>query len=280
MKVLQSKSLSRSLLKGTVVNLGLQLANRSLNKNNFWQTLLVGAAGGFGDYFGGNAAMGAILGGGNALVNKTHFLNTAAKYAAIGGAADLLLKVKEAKAEEPYNKEKWKIRIDYHLPGGDLPFYHQANPTVGCTQETLKSIAEYLRVPIYIWDYPIDWDTNKDGYRNGADFMQLARANGLYVEDVEKKEKKGKKEFYTPDYVGNFLLKNYPMALTYNISGDLPHTVGINRILRLQNIVKPNKPDKYVIQVMDPLYENEYRVLPFETFRRSTIRLVSSKLYA
>ena len=60
MKVLQSKSLSRSLLKGTVVNLGLQLANRNLNKNNFWQTLLVGAAGGFGDYFGGNTAMAQL----------------------------------------------------------------------------------------------------------------------------------------------------------------------------------------------------------------------------
>ena len=33
------------------------------------------------------------------------------------------------------------------------------------------------------------WDTNKDGYKNGADFMQLALANGLYVEDVEKKKK-------------------------------------------------------------------------------------------
>jgi hypothetical protein len=40
------KNFSRSLLKGTVVNLGLQLANRNLSKNNFWQTLLVGAAGG------------------------------------------------------------------------------------------------------------------------------------------------------------------------------------------------------------------------------------------
>ncbi|MBQ3688417.1 MAG: KilA-N domain-containing protein [Bacteroidales bacterium] len=54
METIKTKSLSRSLLKGTVVNLGLQLANRNLSKNNLWQTLLVGAAGGFGDYFGGN----------------------------------------------------------------------------------------------------------------------------------------------------------------------------------------------------------------------------------
>ena len=69
MQTIKTKTLSRSLLKGTVVNLGLQLANRNLSKNNFWQTLLVGAAGGFGDYFGGNTAMGAIIGGGNALIN-------------------------------------------------------------------------------------------------------------------------------------------------------------------------------------------------------------------
>ncbi len=55
------KNFSRSLLKGTVLNWGLQLANRNLSKNNFWQTLLVGAAGGFGDYFGGNTAMGGNM---------------------------------------------------------------------------------------------------------------------------------------------------------------------------------------------------------------------------
>ena len=49
MQTIKNKKLSRSLLKGTVLNLGLQLANRNLSKNNFWQTLLVGAAGGFGD---------------------------------------------------------------------------------------------------------------------------------------------------------------------------------------------------------------------------------------
>jgi hypothetical protein len=105
MEMIKSKSLSRSLLKGTVLNFGLQLANRNLSKNNFWQTLLVGAAGGFGDYFGGNTAMGAIIGGGNALINKTKDFSTAIKYAAIGGAADLLLNVTEAKAEEPLKKK-------------------------------------------------------------------------------------------------------------------------------------------------------------------------------
>ncbi|MCR4558778.1 MAG: hypothetical protein K5685_01705 [Bacteroidales bacterium] len=276
----RQRNLAKSLLKGAVINFGVQALGKNLNKDNFWQTLLVGAAGGLGDYFGGNTAMGAILGGGNALINKSNFLGTTAKYATLSFAADGMLKIAEAKAEELSN-DKWKIRIDYHLPGGDLPLYHQKDPAVGCTQETLKSIGEYLRVPIRIWDYPVDWDTNKDGYKNGADFMQLALANGLYVEDVEKKEKKGSTEFYTPDYVGNLLSRNYPMALTYNVPGDLPHTVGVNRILRLQNTVNPKKADKYVIQVMDPLYENGYKTLPFQTFRRSAIiRLVSTKSYA
>ena len=111
METIKTKSLSRSLLKGTVVNLGLQLANRNLSKNNFWQTLLVGVAGGFGDYFGGNAAMGAIIGGGNALINNTKDAGTAVKYAAIGGAADLLLKVKDAKAEvmDPLYENEYRV---------------------------------------------------------------------------------------------------------------------------------------------------------------------------
>ena len=274
----KTKSLSHSLLKGTVVNLGIQALNKNLNKNNFWQTLLVGATSGLGDYFGGNTAMSAMLGSGNALINDTKFLSTTAKYAAIGGAADLLLNVTKAKAENLPEKNRWQIRIDYHLPNGNLPFYHQTNPTFGCTQETLKSIGEYLRVPIFILDYPIDWD-NGNEYKNGADFMQLARANGLYVEDVEKKEIKGNKKYYTPDYVGNLLLKNYPLAITYQI-GDTAHTVGINRIIRLKNIVNPQKSDRYIIQVMDPLYKNEYKLLPLSTFKRGVIRLVSSKSYA
>ena len=111
MQMIKNKTLSRSLLNGTVLNLGLQLANRNLSKNNFWRTLLVGAAGGFGDYFGGNTAMDAIIGGGNALINKTKDFGTAVKYAAIGGAADLLLKVKEAKAEvmDPLYENEYRV---------------------------------------------------------------------------------------------------------------------------------------------------------------------------
>ena len=140
MEMIKSKSLSRSLLKGTVLNFGLQLANRNLSKNNFWQTLLVGAAGGFGDYFGGNAAMGAIIGGGNALINKTKDVGTAVKYAATGGTADLLLKVKDAKAEELPGKDKWIIEWDIQLPKGRLKRVVQEDYEYGCTQPSLQVI--------------------------------------------------------------------------------------------------------------------------------------------
>ena len=106
----RERNLAKSLLKGAVVNVGIQVLGKNLNKDNFWQTLLVGAAGGFGDYFGGNVAMGAILGGGNALINKSNFLGTTAKYAALSFAADSMLKIAEAKAEKLSN-DKWKIRL-------------------------------------------------------------------------------------------------------------------------------------------------------------------------
>ena len=71
-------NLGRSLLKGAAVNFGLQAIGGNLRKDNIWQTLLVGVAGGFGDYLGGNTAMGAILGGGNAIINKSHFVGISA----------------------------------------------------------------------------------------------------------------------------------------------------------------------------------------------------------
>ena len=57
--------------------------------------------------------MSAILGSGNALINNTKFLSTTAKYAAIGGAADLLLNVTKEKAEEPYKNEPIPITDDF-----------------------------------------------------------------------------------------------------------------------------------------------------------------------
>ena len=108
-----SRNLGRSLLKSTAVNFGLQALGGNLRKDNIWQTLLVGVAGGFGDYFGGNTAMGAILGGGNAIINKSHFVGTTAKYALCGAAADVVLRATEAKAEKPWQDEPIPITDEF-----------------------------------------------------------------------------------------------------------------------------------------------------------------------
>ncbi len=110
MEKIKTKNFAKSVLKSAAVTLSVQALGKNLNKDNFGQTLLVIAAGGLGDYFGGNVAMGAVLGGGNAPINKSNFLGTTAKYAALSFAADSMLKIAEAKAEKLSNN-KWKIRL-------------------------------------------------------------------------------------------------------------------------------------------------------------------------
>ncbi len=259
MNCINTKSLSRSLLKGTVVNLGLQLANRSLNKNNFWQTLLVGAAGGFGDYFGGNAAMGAIIGGGNALINKTKDFSTAIKYAAIGGAADLLLKVKEAKAEELPGKIRWQTIETFKLPNGDLPIYRQTKEYVGCTHATLISIAKYLGYNTT----DLEKEERNLGESDGSDFYQLAKQKGFNVAYIDNDIRE----------VGLKLQQNCPAAITYNpVSGGNPHTVAINKIEYQKNINNP-KRTRYLIKTMNPLYSTWYTLSETE-FMNGRIRII------
>jgi len=112
MEKIKTKNFAKSVLKSAAVTLSVQALGKNLNKDNFGQTLLVIAAGGLGDYFGGNTAMGAILGGGNALINKSNFLGTTAKYAALSFAADSMLKIAEAKAEELSN-DKCNNKISF-----------------------------------------------------------------------------------------------------------------------------------------------------------------------
>jgi hypothetical protein len=248
--------------------LGLQLANRSLNKNNFWQTLLVGAAGGFGDYFGGNAAMGAIIGGGNALINKTKDFSTAIKYAAIGGAADLLLKVKEAKAEEFPEKDKWIIEWDVQLPKGRLKRVVQEDYEYGCTQATLKSIADYFGTKI----------TN-EGEKVGYDFADFAKKNGFhtitlsygdYAEETNKIIYKNVDEFYT--IIASYLQRGWPIAATY-FNGYLNHTVGVWRIIKKRHTQKKDKV-RYDIKITDSAKIDYLTSLPSEMFERAIIRAV------
>jgi hypothetical protein len=267
MTKVKTKSFSRSLLKGTVLNLGLQLANRNLNKNNVWQTLLVGAAGGFGDYFLGNAAMGAIIGSGNALVNKTKDFETAAKYAAIGGAADLLLNVAEAKAEESPD-DKWIIEWDAQLPNGKLKRIVQEDYEYGCTQATLKSIADYFGKKI----------TN-EGKRGGYDFAVFAKMNGFntiplfygdYATETNKIIYKSTEEFYTS--IAGYLQRGWPIAATY-FNGEKDHTIGVWRIIKKRHTIKTNKI-RYDIKITDPAKIDYLTSLPSEKFETAVIRAV------
>ena len=265
-QIFKTKNFSRSLLKGTVLNLGLQLANRNLSKNNFWQTLLVGAAGGFGDYFGGNTAMGAIIGGGNALINKTKHFGTAVKYAAIGSAADLLLKVKEAKAEELPGKDVWTILEDYHLPKGDLRPHSQRGNEAGCAQATLDSIAEYLGKAI---------KTAK--YYEGYDFTMLAKLNDIYADDLDKMLV-GKRKINVPNIVGSYLNRGFPAALTYNNDG-IQHIVGINRIQKERKEIIDKKgvvseKFRWRVQIMNPLNEGSLEFISISLFEAGLVSIV------
>ncbi|MBR6176768.1 MAG: hypothetical protein IKQ70_02650, partial [Bacteroidales bacterium] len=222
----------------------------------------------------------SIFGGGNALINKTSVPKSLAKYAAIGTTARLMLNIPEvlSKINPDYETNKWKVRFIYKLPNGNLPFYHQNDPSIGCTQETLKSIGDYLGVPIPFLDYQNS--IIKPGYQHGADFELLAQANGLYTEMIPKLQQDKEKPHNDLGYVGNRLLWNLPMAITYERQGDLPHTVGINRIIQLKNIDNPKKADKYVVEVMDPLLVNKYTTLPLDYFYYGKIVLVKPKQYA
>ena len=285
------RNLPASILKGAAANLAIQALGKNLNKKNLLPTLAVGALGGGLSYLSNDKYLStliatSIFGGGNALINKTSVPKTLAKYAAIGTAARLMLNIPEAvtKINPDYETNKWKVRFIYKLPNGNLPFYHQKDPSVGCTQETLKSIGDYLGYPISFLDYPLDLNPTKNSYNKeyyyGADFELLAKMNGLYTELLPKFQTNKGQAHNDPGYVGTRLLWNLPMAITYERQGDLPHTVGINRIIQLRNIDNPKKADKYVVEVMDPLLVNKFTTLPLDYFYYGKIVLVKTKQYA
>ena len=244
------KTIGTAALTGAAVNIGIQVMRKNLRKDNFLSIFAIGALSG--------TVIASIVRG-------------------VSGSA-------KACTPSTYETKKWKIRSVYQLPNGNLPFYHQKDPSVGCTQETLKSICDYLNHPIAFLDYPVDIDLknkkvkNVNHYKDGADFELLAKANGLTVNTVEYyNTKRGK--VYNPDIVGSYLMKNNPLAITYERSGDLPHTVGINRIVRLMNVSNPKANDRYIIEVMDPLFVNTYQQLPMDVLNSGTIRFVKPPYY-
>jgi len=152
----------------------------------------------------------------------------------------------------------WQTMIDCPLPHGDLPITQQLDKTVGCTQAVIRSINEYFG------GQPI-----KLNEKVGADFRELVTE--LHKEN---KIKFSAKEFYNNFYrVGAELKKGHPAAITYQ-NGEVPHTVGINRIQIQQKATSKGTKFKTraIIQVMDPQY-SRYQILSEWDFNRGTVRV-------
>ncbi len=151
-----------------------------------------------------------------------------------------------------WNGDPWEVQYDYKLPGtvnspnGDLPIHQQANPEVGCTQETFESIAEY-------GGENLNLDKN-----TGADFRELALSEGYSV--------KTNNDNYVHS-IGREMLRGNPSAITYD-NGGIYHTVGINKITvsRTTKLFGNGYRFKNIIQVMDPLYST-YQRLSYSSFK-------------
>lgn len=98
------------------------------------------------------AISGSVTGLGNTLVDgggigravgQMHLqgLIDGASGAVVGGVAGGINAVRDGR--DFWNGHKWETLADYQLPNGGLPLHRQKDDHVGCTQETLKSIAEY-----------------------------------------------------------------------------------------------------------------------------------------
>lgn len=94
-------SLLASMLKGAAVNTVIQALGGNLKKETFFKSLLVGALGGVVENLSGNFVLpGIMIGGGNALINKSSVPQTMIKYAAWSLAAQGVKSIGEAKAAE------------------------------------------------------------------------------------------------------------------------------------------------------------------------------------
>ncbi|MDR0575026.1 MAG: hypothetical protein LBG96_13560, partial [Tannerella sp.] len=137
-----------------------------------------------GAAIGGGAGFssGFVTGAGNSWLQGNSFgtgLWNGTKGGLIGGASGALIgglwsgldAVRDGR--DFWGGKPWKTTIDYSLPNGNLPIHQQANPEVGCTQETLESIAEYKGQSINIADKS-----------QGADFAQLANEYGFNTKTI------------------------------------------------------------------------------------------------
>lgn len=238
-----------------------------LSGGNFWKGALIGgissAAGSLISY-GGIISRGATMAGINVCINGIYNTMNGEKFfyncgstavsGFISGGLEGGLIASETGKNIWWGNEKWnKVLYDFRLPNGNLPIYTQPDPTVGCTQETLKSIGDYLCQPVTI-----------TSYTQGEDFAQLARQNFFDVKRIAT----------NPFLVGAELQKGNPAAITYDNGGTM-HTVGINRITITK--YKMTSPDHFkckgIISVMDPL-NIHYQRLSFQSFNNGFVRVV------
>ena len=154
--------------------------------------------------------------------------------------------------------ETWQTITEYSLPHGDLPIHQQTNPEVGCTQETLESISDYLGNPVSVADKS-----------QGADFAQLAKEYGFKTTTIMPQT------INSEHIVGAQMTLGNPAAITYN-NGGVMHTVGLNRIKiqQIHRLLSSGVRTRINIQVMDPLHKTLQR-LPYRLFNNGYIRIVT-----
>ena len=266
-----------SALKGAAINLGVQAVGRNLRKDNLFSTLAVGAVAGIADSFieskisnsngiASGAMTGLLLGGGNAIINKSSIGGTALKYAVITAVVEGVFNIARANANDFTDGDKWIILEDYHLPKGDLKIHRQEfNNKAGCTQATLNSIAEYLGVPV-----------KTDCINTGEDFTDLAQQNDMVAYDLSK-HYVDKRYINIAWEVGEYLKRGYPAAMTYNNLGTY-HVVGITQITKeCKEIVQKDGSKslkyRYRIKIMNPS-EPDYDYVSESTFKNALISIV------
>lgn len=266
-----------SALKGAAINLGVQAVGRNLKKDNLLSTLAVGAVAGIADSFieskisnsngiASGAMTGLLLGGGNAIINKSSIGGTALKYAVITAVVEGVFNIARANAINFADDANWTVVEDYHLPKGDLKPHSQKGNDAGCAQATLDSIAEYLGIKL---------TTSK--YYVGSDFSLLAKENGLIAEDLIKQQV-GTKHINISWSVGNYLRMGYPAALTYNDSG-IQHIVGINRIIKehFEKVKKDGskiEKDRWRVQIMNPIDNGLLEYIPASILEYGLVTIV------
>ncbi len=261
-------------LAGAAAAFGGGAAMSMMNGFGLHGTFVFGMAGASGTGFLGGMAVGAASGfaggffggAGNAWANGAGFgkgmvegLKASGISGITGGLMGGLIEGIDAyrNGRDFWGGKPWETKTDYSLPRGNLPIHEQADKTVGCTQETLESIAEYKRQPINITDKS-----------KGADFAQLAKEHGFNTKTVMPRTP------HSEHVVGAQLRIGNPSAITYNNGGTM-HTVGINRIQiqQVPRVLGSGYRMRVLVQVMDPLH-SAYQNLSNSLFRSGYIRVV------